>query len=312
MEPISQWDADYVRTVVLPDVENVSLEKKASEKFALTTRDKLNGDSQAELAKQICGFANSGDGFIVYGITDDNELDAGVLNKVGGQSTKDWIEANAARLVYPPLTSIQAREIEIPGCHQLGHCVLAVSVPLSERRPHWVTEQRDLAYIRAGAHTQPMRMQSVLDIASRRGGSSAEISLRPMQSPSMHGGSYIFHVDLFVRLISGTMCEHWSLDVRAVGQLVKFTVQMSGPNSPVKAANKFGISVVTNDPLFAGRETRVPMGQMEVHWEKRKDADTDVGVEATLYLDSGFSVTRRFTLLDLDPDHAIVNSLLSR
>ncbi len=89
MEHISEWDADYVQNVVVPHVEVADLEKKASDKFKINTFGKLEGGSREELAKQVRGFANSGTGFLVYGIRDDNTLDAGVASTVGRQSTKD-------------------------------------------------------------------------------------------------------------------------------------------------------------------------------------------------------------------------------
>src|SRR5438105_4085772 len=107
MESLSNWDEDYIRNVVLPYVEAGNLEKKAAGKFTFTSSGKVDAATTEELAKQVCGFANSGAGYIVYGITDDNRLDVGVSTTVGRQPTKDWVEAQIPNLVYPSLSNCE-------------------------------------------------------------------------------------------------------------------------------------------------------------------------------------------------------------
>src|SRR5687767_15090554 len=107
LPPIEQWDLDTVREVAAPAFdESLELEKKASAKFDVSTKAAAN-ETKAELAKQICAFANAGGGFIVYGAKDAKSgggLDGGIDDLVGNQPVKDWVESLAPKLVHPPVT----------------------------------------------------------------------------------------------------------------------------------------------------------------------------------------------------------------
>lgn len=303
MEDISHWDADYLQAEVLPSVESAAIEKKAEGKFAFTTLGKVAGETTAELAKQVSGFANSGTGFIVYGITNDNKLDIGVPTHIGRQPIKDWVEAIIPKLVYPELTTCEAVQIRVPNHHAADRCVLAVQILLSEKRPHWTLSPNEIAYLRAGSHTVPMRPQSLLDIASRQGGSAADIFTKPNQTPNFSGVNYTYHMDFYAQLLHGRVCHNWSLDLRVIGPRAHIGILASGPEMPIKTSSRTTVSIEVAAPLFASRLTRVPVQPIAIHWEKRNSDDREITLEATLYLDSGFSVTKRFGLETLDPSY---------
>src|SRR5690349_17220198 len=88
MRDLNEWDSDYLTEIAAASVtENSQLERKASALFnpkGRATRD--------EIAKQVSAFANSGGGYLVFGIHDSGGLDVGVDPLVGRQSVKDWVE----------------------------------------------------------------------------------------------------------------------------------------------------------------------------------------------------------------------------
>jgi hypothetical protein len=295
MEDISQWDTDCLTNEILPSVESVNIEKKAEGKFHLNASGKVDGDTTAELAKQVSGFANSGSGFIVYGITDDNKLDAGVPRLVGRQPIKDWVEAAIPKLVYPELTTCQAREIIVPGHHAKDRCVLVVQVPLSERRPHWTLSPTEVAYIRAGAHTFPMRPQSLLDISSRRGGSTADLALRHDDAPNRPNKICIFRVVPLIRLLNGHACESWGLDLRISRSNVRLPLVADTPDSPfLEVTNSQHFLISRPARLFPGRFTPAVLNPIEITWDQR-ELELPFDLEMTLYLDSGFTTTKTYS-----------------
>lgn len=90
-------------------------------------------DAGDEFAKDVAAMANSGGGWIVYGITDDGNSRAHELTPV------DWSDKEASRLralaygrVYPPAVGIRFHEVSIE-----GGAVVAVQVPDSAEAPHF-------------------------------------------------------------------------------------------------------------------------------------------------------------------------------
>jgi hypothetical protein len=207
--PIGDWDAAYVLSIATP-LETAELEKKGS---ALMDPQGNRDKTVKELAKQVSAFANSGDGFIVYGIDKDGGLDGGVTDAYGRQPIKAWVEGLIPTLVQPTVHNCQARFIQAPS-HAGGRGALVVFVPLSERRPHWVPGSPDIPYIRAGEHSSPMPLQSFLDISSRGTVTAAEIeSLGRIGESEYDQEQHVhkFYINPVVRLVSAPPCTLWAL-----------------------------------------------------------------------------------------------------
>ena len=157
MRPLNDWDLAYLDELAGQE-ETASFEKKAADGL---TREKI--------AQGVCAFANSGEGFVVFGMKDEKAgggFDGGVQATKGDQPVKDWAEALIPKLHQPPIVGCEARFIHHPSHHPSNRGVLVIAAPLSERRPHW-TQGEEKAYLRVGAHSGPMRCQTLLDISSR-------------------------------------------------------------------------------------------------------------------------------------------------
>jgi hypothetical protein len=267
LRPIDDWDGSYLDAVAASD-ETAWLEKKAELEWdpqSNAGKAKL----QEEIAKQVSAFSNAGEGFLVFGVDDKSKtLDQGILPEVGRQSAEDWVEAYIPKLLSPPVTGCQARLIRRQGHHQNGRGLLVIHVPLSEARPHlFARNEGDVAYIRAGAHSHPMRFQTVLDIAGRQAAHQAEIvSLGVLKEPQQPppGGFTTVRINPVIRLVAGVVCEHWAVDLTLLQERDHFTnITNSAANAQMISPRN--VSLNGHTPLIRGRPTRAVAGSLLVN-----------------------------------------------
>jgi hypothetical protein len=244
-----------------------------------------------ELAKQVCAFANSGGGFLVYGLAKGGGFDAGVSELVNDQPAKAWVEQIIPQLVFPPITDCEALFCHLPN-HAQGKGILAVSIKPSELRPHWCKQGgQEVSFIRCGEHSDPMRPQTFLDIRSRTSTSKGElVSLGPMEFPS----SDQFVINPVVKLLIGTVCEKWCLVLKLprgsefdrhlpenARRVTEREIVLSGhsplfPNLPVRAATSHIVMRMRAGPI----KTTLCVGSAEP--VEREITIGDLVSEATL------------------------------
>lgn len=254
--PLHEWNAEQVLEAAKAD-ESLTVEKKAKEKF--DPQGDKKGTKQ-ELAKQVCAFSNSGHGFLLYGVADAGELDAGVEEVgAGTQTSKAWVEQVIPTLLQPPAHGCQVRHIHVPGHHAPGPGVLVVEVPLSTFRPHWVQEgNKEVPYIRAGEHSSPISLQTFRDILSR--GVAPEGAVRDLGVLKKHvksDGKTFWQFNPIIEVVSGPACQLWSLELRVdVGE--GYFKIASGHNALVPVSNVIIFS--SSRPLFPRH--RAPAGDV--------------------------------------------------
>lgn len=299
MRPIADWDEEFIRTDVAEANESAVLENKASGKFVLNAGGQPDGATKDELAKQVCAFSNAGDGFIVYGIADNKTLDGGVPMLIGRQPIKDWVEAAIPKLVFPPVTQCAARVFQIAGHHEAANCLLVVYVPLSDRRPHWVTNPQEIPYIRAGAHSLPMRPQTLLDISSRGTASAALIEgLNPIGVPGFPTTTVNdYQIQPHVKLLNGPVCTLWSFELRVRTGRGKIIFPS---NLGAKITKEDHVYLVGTEPLFPGRST--PVSGIPFRFEYDRSSG-QLELSATLHAGSAQPVQRTFGILDIDRNY---------
>lgn len=130
----------------LPSAENEVFEFKSS----AAKPNALAG----KLACAVSGFANSGGGRFVAGVTDSGDADGGlaVENFVGRQKLRDWADQVIDQVKPTPRYSIELVESsDGRGVIDAGKAVLVVSIGESNCGPHMAHDH--CYYIRAGAHT---------------------------------------------------------------------------------------------------------------------------------------------------------------
>ena len=140
-KPTSELTYEDIETLTSPgEPESIMLDYKKM--ISGSERDK------AELAKDICAFANSQGGYLVIGVEENHgkpvHPPCGTERMIERQKVEEWIEqitnSNIAQRV---LTDIKV--ISIPNSDL---CIIVVHVPMSIRMPHMVTCQRDNRYYR--------------------------------------------------------------------------------------------------------------------------------------------------------------------
>lgn len=299
MHPLADWNADYVRDELVKSHETSEFEFKSSEKFNLNTNGRVSADTRQEIAKQVSAFSNSGRGYLIFGVDDDGHLDDGVPHLIGGQPIKDWTEAIIPQLVFPEVTSCEARHIAVPKHHSNDRGVLVISIPLSDRRPHWTTVPDEKAYVRSGAHSSPMRPQTLLDIASRSGGNSGEIvAINPEAAQVDHPASrHLIHP--LVKLTSGPICEKekWGLRVRVIGKSCHVAAQPHDART-CSSSGSHTIFVLGTKPLFPGCESKVHDGGFMITRDLSAN-DGRIVIEVELFTGSLQPARRTFTENDL-------------
>jgi hypothetical protein len=152
-------------------MEDDKLERKGSRMLDLTLPGVKESDVKNELAKQLSAFANMGGGRILYGVTDDGQVDNGGISSLikGGRSPKDWLESVIPTLTDYEITGVNVYSIsaQSPSSRiQEGKSIFVVDVPDSERAPH--QSKRDLRYyVRMGGSSRPAPHKLIEDIRNR-------------------------------------------------------------------------------------------------------------------------------------------------
>jgi len=120
------------------------------ESIMLDYKKMISGSERdkAELAKDICAFANSQGGYLVIGVEERHgkpvHPPCGTEPLLERQKAEEWVEqvanSNIAQRVITDVRSIAVPNSEL--------CIIVVHVPMSTRMPHMVTSQRDNRYYR--------------------------------------------------------------------------------------------------------------------------------------------------------------------
>lgn len=120
------------------------------ESIILDYKKMISGSERdkAELAKDICAFANSQGGYLVIGVEERHgkpvHPPCGTERMLETQQVEEWVEQVAnSNISQRVLTDIKV--ISIPNSNL---CIIVVHVPVSIRMPHMVTCQRDNRYYR--------------------------------------------------------------------------------------------------------------------------------------------------------------------
>lgn len=287
--PLDAWDDATLDDVCASD-ETAILEMKAAEKF-----DPKKQDCTKEIAKQVSAFANTGSGILVFGVDKDGKLDDGVPEKVGREPVKAWVEALVPKLVEPAAVGVRAKFLHRPGHHQAGFGVLAIEMPLSDARPHWVRGSPDVAYLRVGEHSYPMPARTLLDMASRQGAAvvdvyevAFQIDERGIAAEGFSGSlGWRLVIKPLVGLVSGPVCREWGLEVYLSPDAgFKFRKQDNATISEPDGT----FFVEGRSPLFPGQRARVEVTLTG------SNHPAGFPVRVTLYAGSARSVSREVTV----------------
>lgn len=290
MRDLNEWDRDYVLSKVA-EPESSVFERKASTSL----------NDKTEIAKQVCAFSNAGEGYLVYGVTADGKLDEGVPNKVGKGSRediKDWIEGLIPKQHHPPIIGCEARFMHFDE-HADGRGVLVVRIPLSDRRPHW-TVAPEIAYLRVGPHSAPMRQQTFLDLSSRSTAPLAEITDLWVETPFILSGDRMHEgrIRPIVQVTSGPMAMNWGVEVSLRDGLGTLATEGPAEEKKVHQVSPQLVTAMGLEPLFPGRPTHAFKSRVQCQIRLNNLRLDDV-LRVSLFVESTVPNHRDFPVHDL-------------
>lgn len=163
-----KWTEKYI--LALPS-ESDSFERKGTHLLDITLSTVKEAAVRQELAKQLSAFANTGGGAIIYGLTNDGEIDKGGVSTraKGNQPMKEWLEDIIPILTDYEITGVNALEIGPKGKRsriEKGKALYVVEVPGSDRAPHQSNIDQKY-YVRLGGKSRPASHRLIEDIRGR-------------------------------------------------------------------------------------------------------------------------------------------------
>ena len=280
MLPIEYWDEIYVLDEIANAAECENFERHVA--AALT-----DGET---LAKDICAFANAGGGILAYGLNDAGGLDAGISDSIGNQSVASWVAALIPKLHHPPIENCQVQFVPISNLGQ-GRGILAIHVPLSDRRPHWsIHGPREVPYLRVGVHSAAMRLQTLFDLSSRGSapfGEIGELGTR-LTSAMAAAGEVAIAIALKIRVASGPMCKDWGVELilsTPVSEADRFVpLSQKSPGFDLEQGHLLSF-IRGEELLFPGKWTRIGRDLV-----LRKDVQEERHLSARLFLESAVPI----------------------
>lgn len=176
MKPEVNWTEDYINNV-LPSIDEQDwIECKRGDILNF----KEDKDAKlTKLAKEISALANSGGGFLAFGIDDKTmEIYDGGVDISIAHNTKEWLENVIPGLTDPPLRNFNVLTIRgnkpDSKLHE-GKAIFVIDIGDSEQAPHQSTKDNKY-YIRSASHAIPANHQIVMDIIGRRKYPKLEVS----------------------------------------------------------------------------------------------------------------------------------------
>lgn len=126
---------------------------------------------KSTLSKAISAFANSGGGYLVYGINNSsvNIDDGGILRKIKSCGTKAWLEDIIPSVVDPILKDFNVFEItsdQLSEIQDNERAIYIIVINDSKHAPHQANDNK--YYARIGGKSKPLSHRFVMDIIGRR------------------------------------------------------------------------------------------------------------------------------------------------
>ena len=138
---------DELLAALPADSEDDRWELKSASYLAPVKR----GELKKELGKQVSAFANSGGGYLVFGISDDRQLEA-CETAVGRQPMKDYLATMVEQSVEYPIRHFRVHRV--PFKSDPDKAVFVIAIEDSPAAPHQAKEER-VYYYRIDGHSKP-------------------------------------------------------------------------------------------------------------------------------------------------------------
>jgi len=172
LRPLDEWDEEYIAH--LPLEEDYRFDRKRSSILIDAASGRNASANRNEMSVDVSAFANSGGGYLIYGVANDGVVDGGIpIDLKGG--TAEWLDASLATLTDRPLRNYRVKCIKSTGANtklRFQHAIYVVAIPDSEEAPHQALDRR--YYIRMNGHNEPAPHWMLEDIRRRLRGPKIE------------------------------------------------------------------------------------------------------------------------------------------
>lgn len=181
------------------DRENDRWELKNAELLTKAQRREL----KTELGKQVSAFANSGGGYLVFGISNGGQIEP-CEQLVGRQPMKDFLSVMVEQSVEYPIRHFRIHRI--PLASDASQSVFVVEIEDSPAAPHQAKDER-IYYYRIDGHSKPAPHFHVELLRSRMTKSVLEVQNVDyrLQTPGRNGGCMIMDVAMLVAVKNMSM-----------------------------------------------------------------------------------------------------------
>lgn len=155
---------------MFPPGEHSWYEVKCNQEIDISL-DNFNKDWQNDLSKVLSALANSGGGYLLLGVIENQEgicLDQlGINRKIKGNGTKKWFEDILRTMTEPFIQHLDVYEFSNYNGSKLDKTALyIIEINDSPIAPHQAKDKK--YYIRTGSSSLPASHQIVMDILGRK------------------------------------------------------------------------------------------------------------------------------------------------
>jgi hypothetical protein len=185
-------------------------------KSAVLLEPSKRGEFKRELGKQVSAFANSGGGYLVFGISDDGKPEP-CEAAVGRQPMKDFLATMVEQSVESPIRHFKVHRI--PFTSDPDKSIFVVAIEDSPAAPHHAKDERNYFY-RIDGHSKPAPHFHVELLRNRMTKAVLQINeieygIRSLNRNSPHATVDVV-LDIEVENVSFQSATDWGIHIKQV------------------------------------------------------------------------------------------------
>lgn len=152
----------HVTQLDFTDIEDLINSRNIREGYHLDFKEEIGKNlekAKKELAKDVSAFANSGGGYLIFGVNNDCKI-VGIEKIIQNKPIDEWINQILSTNIEPHVVYYDPKIIEIPDSELV---LLILHIPESSKKPHIVTEFNNY-YIRINDSSKPANHNQIRDM----------------------------------------------------------------------------------------------------------------------------------------------------
>lgn len=206
----ARMTAEDVLTALPPGDEDSRWELKSASYLTPQKRS----DLKSELGKQVSAFANSGGGYLVFGVSKERNLEPCEM-AVGREPMKDFLATMVEQSVEHPIRHFHIHQVGFAG--DTSNAIFVVELEDSPAAPHQAKAEK-IYYYRIDGHSKPAPHFHLELLRHRFTKSVIEIESieQNLQVPTVKDGTATFGLKLFVTITNRSFqsTTHWGFHLK--------------------------------------------------------------------------------------------------